>query len=287
MKSHLIGSLMFSCLLAMVFSALCCSNTSAEPLEGYRLVWADEFEKAGPPDPEKWAREEGFRRNEELQYYTVDRPQNAQVENGNLIIEARKEKYPNAAYDPESRDWRKSRKFAEYTSASLHTFGKASWTYGRIEVRAKIPHGRGMWPAIWMLGINKTEVGWPECGEIDIMEFVGHDPNVIHANVHTEKYNHSRGTGRGHSIKVEKPYADFHVYAVEWTPEKMDFYFDDRKYFTVVNDEPGKAAWPFDAPHYLILNAAVGGSWGGQKGVDPSIFPQQYLIDYVRVYQKK
>jgi beta-glucanase (GH16 family) len=235
----------------------------------WKLVWSDEFEQPGMPDTEKWSYEVGRIRNQEKQYYTKAREENARVEDGCLVIESRKERYEGA----------------DYTSASLHTANTASWTYGRIEVRAKIPTGRGMWPAIWMLGMNIKDVGWPACGEIDIMENVGYDPHVIHANIHTKKYNHKLGTAKGAKIKFQNPFDDFHIYAVEWTEEKIDFYFDDKKYFTYENEHKGNASWPFDKPHYLILNAAIGGSWGGKEGIDDSIFPQQYLIDYVRVYK--
>jgi len=255
----------------------------------WSLVWSDEFNYTGLPDQEKWNYEQGFIRNRELQYYTKARKENARVENGHLVIEARKEEWPNPDYreGASSRRWQRSREKAEYTSASLITRGKASWTYGRIEVKAKLPQGKGVWPAIWMLGTNIREVGWPECGEIDIMEYVGFDPNTVYANVHMEKYNHAKGTGKGSKIKADKPYESFHIYAVEWTPEQMDFFFDENKYFTFENEHGGVDVWPFDQPHYLILNLAIGGSWGGQKGIDESIFPQQFLIDYVRVYQKK
>jgi beta-glucanase (GH16 family) len=137
-----------------------------------------------------------------------------------------------------------------------------------------------------MLGTNMNTVGWPACGEIDVMEYVGHDPNVVHANVHTRGYNHARGNGRGARLALADAEKEFHVYAVEWTPEKLEFFVDDRKYFTLENDGTGVDSWPFDAPQYLILNLAIGGAWGGQQGVDDGIFPQRFLIDYVRVYQR-
>ena len=255
----------------------------------WSLVWSDEFDYTGLPNEAKWDYEQGFIRNAESQYYTKARKENARVENGHLVIEARKEDWPNPDYRPgsSSRRSRSSREKADYTSASLITRGKASWTHGRIEVKAKLPAGRGVWPAIWMLGTNIREVGWPRCGEIDIMEYVGFDPNTVCANVHMAKYNHAKGTGKGSKIQADKPYASFHIYAVEWTPERMDFFFDEHKYFTFENEHSGVDAWPFDQPHYLILNLAIGGSWGGQKGIDESIFPQKFLIDYVRIYQKK
>jgi beta-glucanase (GH16 family) len=235
----------------------------------WELVWADEFNYEGLPDQNKWSYEVGFIRNREKQYYTKDRLENARVENGTLIIEARKEKYEKG----------------DYTSASLNTWRKAKWLYGRVEVRAKLPTGRGTWPAIWMLGTNRREVGWPACGEIDIMENVGFDPNLIHANVHTKAYNHVKKTNKGATIKADKPYEQYHVYAIEWYPDRIDFFLDDQKYFTFENEGTGNDVWPFDKPQYLILNLAIGGSWGGQKGIDDTIFPQEYCIDYVRVFK--
>lgn len=236
----------------------------------WQLIWNDEFEADGLPDRDNWTYEEGRIRNNEAQYYTAFRDENARVENGHLVIESRSESFQGA----------------DYTSASVTTSGKASWTYGRIEVRAQLPGGRGMWPAIWMLGTNIGQVGWPECGEIDIMEFVGFSPQTIHANIHTEAFNHTIGTGKGSSIQVENPDQGFHVYAVEWLEDRLDFFVDGKRYFSYLKQPGyGNAEWPFDKPHYLILNAAVGGSWGGQQGIDESIFPTQYLIDYVRVYE--
>jgi beta-glucanase (GH16 family) len=239
--------------------------------EKWKLIWKDEFNYQGLPDDSKWSYETGFVRNREKQYYTKARAENARVEEGTLIIESLKEKYEKA----------------DYTSASLHTWHKAEWLYGRMEVRAKLPTGKGMWPAIWMLGTNRGEVGWPTCGEIDIMENVGFDPNVVHANVHTKAYNHTKGTNKGSHIRADEPYEQYHVYAIEWSEDRIDFFLDDRKYFTFENEGKGNDVWPFDKPHYLILNAAVGGTWGGRKGIDDSIFPQKYYIDYVRVLSKR
>ncbi|MCL4181289.1 MAG: glycoside hydrolase family 16 protein [Verrucomicrobia bacterium] len=269
-------------------AALVFSLSSIAQAGDWNLVWSDEFDQDGLPDPTKWSYEEGFVRNRELQYYTAGRSQNARVEGGHLVVEARKEKYSNPRYqaDAPERRWQQRREHADYTSASLITRGQAAWTYGRIEVRAKLPSGRGTWPAIWTLGTNMSVVGWPACGEIDIMEYVGHDPGVVHANVHTRGYNHARGNGRGARLKVPDAEQQFHRYAVEWTPEKLEFFVDDRKYFTLENDGTGVDSWPFDAPQYLILNLAIGGAWGGQQGIDDAIFPQKFLIDYVRVYQR-
>ena len=264
---------------------LACGTVRAEEL---KLVWSDEFDYTGLPDSSRWNYEEGFVRNQELQYYTRSRTQNAFVENGVLVIEARREKFKNPAYDPSvKKDWEKSSQYAEYTSASLMTKERASWKYGRIEVRAKLPAGRGIWPAIWMLGTNINQVGWPACGEIDIMEYVGYNPDTIYGTVHTQKFNHVLKTQKGSRIGVHQPYKDFHVYAIEWDARKIDFFVDSTRYFTFENDGTGEAAWPFDKDQYLILNIAVGGSWGGAEGIDESIFPQKMYMDYVRVYKKK
>lgn len=255
----------------------------------WKLVWSDEFDRPGLPDPSKWTYEEGFIRNNEEQFYTRQRTENARVENGMLIIEARKEHFKNPSFDPDAQGpgaSRRRREFAEYTSASLTTRGKASWTYGRIEVRAKLPAARGTWPAIWTLGTNGKQVGWPACGEIDIMEFVGFDPGLIHANIHTKKYNHVLKTGKGSQIKIPDASEAFHVYALEWEPDHLDFFVDDKKYFTYHNEGTGSEVWPYDQAQYLILNLAIGGAWGGAKGIDDASFPQKYYIDYVRVYQK-
>jgi beta-glucanase (GH16 family) len=271
---------------------LCCAAlllALSSPAGSWKLVWSDEFDQPGLPDPAKWDYETGFIRNNEQQYYTRERPENARVENGMLVLEARKEQFKNPGYDPEAKEHgnsRRSREFASYTSASLTTRGKAAWTYGRVEVRAKLPAGRGVWPAIWMLGSNLREVGWPRCGEIDIMEFVGHEPGVIHANIHTAQYNHIRKNGKGSEIKIPDASEAFHVYALEWDKDHLDFFVDDHKYFTYQNEGSGVEAWPYDKEQYLILNLAIGGEWGGAKGIDESLFPQRYYIDYVRVYQK-
>ncbi|MCP5521498.1 MAG: glycoside hydrolase family 16 protein [Verrucomicrobiales bacterium] len=256
---------------------------------GWKLVWADEFSEDGAPNPARWGYEHGFVRNQELQYYTEAKPENARVEDGMLVIESHQAHLPNPGFraDASPRRWQQRREFAEYTSASLTTRGTASWTYGRIEVRAKVPAGRGTWPAIWMLGTNIGEVGWPACGEIDILEHVGHEPGVAFANVHTRGHNHMRGNGRGSRLELPTATTEFHVYAVEWTHEKMDFLVDGQKFFSLKNDGTGVDSWPFDAPQYLILNLAIGGSWGGAKGVDATAFPQRFLIDYVRVYQQE
>ena len=238
----------------------------------WELVWEDNFEGTGLPDSLIWDYEEGYIRNNEAQYYTKARPENARIEEGNLVIEARNDNWNGH----------------KITSASINTYGKKSILYGRIEVKAKLPTGVGTWPAIWMLGdaINQG-TGWPACGEIDIMENVGYDPDTIHANIHTKAYNHVMGTNKGNRIGTVKPYENYNVYAVEWFEDHMDFFLNDSLYFSFKNEGTGNDVWPFDKPHYLIINLAIGGGWGGQKGVDEAIFPQKYYIDYVRVYQRK
>jgi beta-glucanase (GH16 family) len=236
----------------------------------WKIVWSDEFTYTGLPDKSKWDYEEGFVRNEELQYYTRGRKENAWVEKDMLVIEAKRERYKNSAY----------------TSASLTTHGRVSWRYGRIEIRAKLPSGRGIWSAFFTMGKNIEKVGWPACGEIDIMENVGFNPDMIQGTVHTTKYNHLDGTHKFSRISIPEPYKKFHVYAIEWDTKKIDFFVDDKKYFTFENEGSGVEAWPFDKEQYLILDIAVGGSWGGIKGVNNSIFPQKLYIDYIRVYQR-
>ena len=228
-------------------------------------VWQDEFDRDGLPDPARWDYEVGRVRNKEAQYYTRDRAANARVENGVLIIEAHREPYQGA----------------NYTSASLTS--RANWIYGRIDVRAKLPKGRGTWPAIWMLGTAIREVGWPDCGEIDIMEHVGFDPGRIHANIHTKAYNHVQRTNKGNAVLVSAPDEGFHVYSAMWTPDQISMSVDRREYFTFPREAGGNAVWPFDKHHYLILNLAIGGSWGGQKGIDDGAFPARFEIDYVRI----
>ena len=256
--------------------AICLAACSPAGAEGWKLVWADEFDKPGLVDEAKWNYEKGFVRNHEAQYYTVARKENARVEDGCLVIEGRKEEYT-------APDGTK----AHYTAANLDTLGKFSFAYGRVEVRARLPRGRGMWPAIWAMGTNIHAVGWPKCGELDIMETVGYNEGNVPATVHWFNYGKKAHDSKGSALSNQTPFADFHVYAMEWNADAIDFFYDGQKYFSypVSLADSDAAENPFKKPHYLLINLAIGGEWGGQKGIDDSVFPQKYLIDYVRVYE--
>ncbi|MHB2019969.1 MAG: glycoside hydrolase family 16 protein, partial [Candidatus Xenobia bacterium] len=251
---------MFRRLLPLALVLLALPLQAAKP---WHLAWSDEFNHDGRPDPTKWTYERGFVRNQELQYY---QSQNAWVENGHLIIEARHQHVPNPAYLAGSKNWKTSRPMAEYTSASLTTRGLATWTYGRIEASIEMPSGRGVWPAFWMLGANDTRVGWPDCGEIDIMENVGFEPNVNHGSIHTKAFNWMNDTQKTATIPVPDATTKFHRYAIDWDAERIEFSVDDRRFLTFQNPHLTRAEWPFDQPMFIILNDAVGGMWGGQKG---------------------
>ncbi|AWX44955.1 Glycerophosphodiester phosphodiesterase [Flagellimonas maritima] len=253
----------------------------------WNLVWSDEFDYSGKVDSTKWSYEIGLKRNQEKQFYT-DSLKNVRVENGKLILEAHKEKINNPQFESkDAKNWRKQWEYADYTSGSITTKNLAEWTYGRIEIKAKLPKGVGLWPAFWMLGENYSEVGWPECGEIDIMEHVGFDPDSIFGTIHTKSYNHMRGTEKGKSTFVEDPYDSYHIYSLLWTPEKMDFLLDGKVYNQIKNENKTTAEWPFDQNFHLKLNIAVGGMLGGREGIDDSSLPSAMIVDYVRVFQKQ
>jgi beta-glucanase (GH16 family) len=239
------------------------------------LVWTDEFDYNGLPNANKWsydtANNEGGWGNNEKEFYTQARLKNAEVKDGYLYITARKEEY----------------KGFHYTSARLITKQKGDWLYGRMEIKAKLPDGRGMWPAIWMLPTDWVYGGWPKSGEIDIMENVGYDPYVIVASAHTESYNHTISTQKSNKITINTCYSDYHVYVLEWEATEYRVYVDDTLYFTFKNEGTGYKVWPFDKRFHLLLNVAVGGNWGGAQGIDDSIFPRSMVVDYVRVYEFK
>ena len=267
----------------LVFDRIKVSPTQSN----YKLVWSDEFNYSGKPDSLKWSHEIGLKRNQEKQYYT-DSLKNARVEKGYLILESHKEQIKNAGFENKDvKNWRKNQAFADYTAASLTTKNLAEWTYGRIDIKAKLPKGVGLWPAFWMLGANYSNVGWPECGEIDIMEHVGFDADSIFGTIHTKSYNHMKGTQKGKKIYVDKPYDMFHTYTLIWTPEHMDFILDGKVYNHIKNEHKTTHEWPFDQDFHLKINVAIGGMLGGRKGIDEEFFPNRMMIDYVRVYQKE
>jgi beta-glucanase (GH16 family) len=256
------------------------SETGGIP-SGYSLAWSDDFDVPGLPDTTRWSydveRNSAGWYNNELQYYADARAENSAVVGGMLRITARREDLSTLGLP----DWSGQR----YSSARLITRGKAAWTYGFVEVRARLPCGRGTWPAIWTLS-SPPEGRWPDDGEIDIMEHVGFDPGVVHGTVHTGGYNHTRGNHRSARTQVPDACNEFHRYQMHWTPTRITAGIDDRNFYQYSNDGSGNAAWPFDSPQYLILNVAVGGDWGGQQGVDDAVFPATLEIDYVRVYQR-
>ena len=257
------------------------------PTRDWKLVWSDEFDGEAV-DTEKWSFDVWPARkvNDEDQAYTA-RETNVRVEDGKLVIEAHKENYEGA----------------NYTSGRVHSSGKGDYLYGRFEVRAKLPSGKGTWPAIWMLPSDpykyattceegedwqgsQTCNAWPNSGEIDIMEHVGYQMGHVHGSVHNEAYYWVKWEQRKGRILVDGVDADFHVYAMEWTPERIDIFVDDALYFTYINENSDWRVWPYDQPFHLVLNVAVGGWWGRSGGgIDDEIFPQTMKIDYARIYQ--
>lgn len=231
-----------------------------------RLVWAEEFNEDGAPDSSKWGYDIGASGwgNNEPQFYT-SRSENVIVENGFLKITAKKENFEGAPY----------------TSARINTQGKFSFKYGRVEVRAKLPEGGGTWPAIWMLGSNFQTVGWPASGEIDIMEHKGNEPGKVHSAIHTpSSYGATNNTG---SAMVANVSSEFHIYAVQWTSQKLEFSVDGNVHYTYNPANKNSSTWPFNNPQFLILNVAMGGNFGGT--IDPDFTKGTMEIDYVRVYQ--
>lgn len=254
----------------------CVENDPEDPADNdgtWTLVWSDEFDMEALPDATKWGYDAGDHGwgNQELQNYLAADERSARGTGGHLVI--------TASVDSSGAE-------KVYRSARLVTKNKGDWTYGRIEVRARLPRGRGTWPAIWMLPTDNAYGGWPNSGEIDIMEHVGFDPTRVHGTVHTGAFNHTRGTQVGDNRIVPTALDSFHVYAAEWHEDRIDFFIDNEKYFTFANSGNGPAEWPFNRRFHLVLNIAVGGSWGGQQGVDDTVFPQELRVDYVRVYRK-
>ena len=273
--------LLYTLSIVIGFAITCCSRNTPTPTRStdWTLAWSDEFN--GPSgsavDRSKWALETGGNGwgNQELEFYT-DRIENASVHDGNLAITAISEKYTGPGGVTRN-----------YTSARLKTFGKFSQTYGRFEARIKIPYGLGMWPAFWMLGDDIERVGWPACGEIDIMENIGKEPAIIHGSIHGPGYVGGTGIEAPYKLPAKQGFADdFHVFAIEWDPDSVSFYVDHDLYVrrTRADLQPGWK-WVFDKPFFLILNLAVGGDWPGDPD-STTVLPQTMLVDYVRVYQR-
>ena len=273
-----------SILLFAILVFMACANRKANqlsketivtPTGEWQLVWNDEFDYTGFPDSTKWSydtkgNETGWGNNE-AQYYTAYDSANAFVQNGVLTITAKMDSMGGK----------------RYTSARLITKEKGDWLYGRFEIRAKLPTGTGTWPAIWMLPTDWEYGGWPASGEIDIMENVGYNPDTIVGTAHTKSYNHMFGTQKSGTIYVPTSYTDFHVYALEWTEKEFRLYVDNVHYYTYNNKDTDFAEWPFDKRFHLLINLAIGGNWGGKEGIEDSLFPHHFLVDYVRVYQSK
>lgn len=268
-------------LLATVIS-FCGSATPAQ-VRGGKIAFRDEFNKARGTlvDSSKWTAEIGGGGwgNEELQYYTRDIENAFHNGAGSLVIKAVKKDLPlsfNCWYGQ-----------CRYTSARLITKGKFDRKYGRFEARIKIPRGQGMWSAFWMLGNNIDTVGWATCGEIDVMENIGREPSTVHGTIHGPGYSGSNAIGAPFNLSKDQIFADdFHVYATEWTENKIRFYVDGNLYKTITpQDLPTGKQWVFDHPFFIILNLAIGGKWGGAPDATTA-FPQEMLIDYVRVYRR-
>lgn len=231
--------------------------------QSWKLVWSDEFDYSGLPDPSNWGNEVGFIRNNELQYYTRQRIENSVVDNGNLMIIGKKEAFDSA----------------EYTSASLTTDGIHSWKYGKVEARMKLPKGQGMWPAFWMLGQNIHQVGWPKCGEIDIMEHINNE-DILYGTLHWDNDKH---VSDGKQIPCIMN--TFHDYSIEWDKESIKWFLDGKKYHEVSIRDSINSTAELHKPFYIILNLAVGGNWPKNPD-ETTVFPDTVFVDYVRVYQK-
>jgi beta-glucanase (GH16 family) len=265
-------SLALGAALHTVASPATAADPSGPVPPGYQLVWSDEFNTPGLPDPSKWAYDTGMNQqgwhNRELQYYSGPREANAVVRDGKLILTARHESLAKAA------DWGGQ----HYTSSRLLTRGLADWTYGFFEVRAKLPCGKGLWPAIWMLNNQGT---WPDDGELDIMEFIGADPTRVFSTVHTAAGYGSRGVGG--AVRMSDACTAFHNYQMHWTADRVEFAIDGFSHVSIPKLDDSRRIWPFNKPQFLLLNIAVGGDLGGP--VDDNIFPATMEVEHVRVWQ--
>jgi beta-glucanase (GH16 family) len=271
--------LLHAIVIGLATTGLSQTNPTPTKAEDWKLVWSDEFNgpDGSPVDRSKWTLETGGWGwgNQELEYYT-DRIENASIHDGNLVIKALPEKYTGP--DGVTRN---------FTSARLKTLGKFSQAYGRFEARIKVPYGQGMWPAFWMLGADFDKVGWPACGEIDIMENIGKEPGTIHGSIHGPGYIGGTGIEAPYTLPGKQRFADdYHVFGIEWDPDSVGFYVDQDLYVrrTRADLQPGWK-WMFDKPFFLLLNLAVGGDWPGNPD-STTVFPQTMLVDYVRVYER-
>lgn len=280
--------------LPCLFAAYACSACVCPLKPGYELVWSDEFDgNRSELHSADWGYETGFLRNHEDQYYTAHRAKNCRVENGCLVIEAHLEDFENAQYDPNAGadDERRSKKTAKYTSASILTKGKRDFGDGIIEVCAKVPPVRGTWPAIWTMGRDSDAVGWPTCGEVDILEYVGAESRTIHCFAHCRSAESALGNeDRRFEGKLfgQMPYEGFHVYALERENGVMTTYYDGKVVMRVdLSTLKPSERMAFDQPHYLRLNLAIGGTWGSEHGIDDTAFPCRMEVDWVRVWRKE
>ena len=275
LKTLIMGYLVASLLQVGAFAQ------EAVSYPGYRLAWAEEFEGTGLPDSNYWnTGNTGGVINNEWQDYWKENLNCTRLEDGKLILTAYKDPHKGV------RGWGSKEDYHfKFSSGEVHSCGKKTFKYGRIDVSAKIPTGRGVWPAIWLLPDKSPYGGWPNGGEIDIMEEVGYDPHHVLSSIHCAKYH--GGNSKSGGLEVRDCQTAFHVYACEWTPEYIKFFVDGKKIHVYKNDGNGRDTWPFDAPFYIKLNNAFGGNWGGKEGVDYSCLPTLYEIDYVRVFQKK
>jgi beta-glucanase (GH16 family) len=267
MKTHKIGILIACCLF--VLSACTPASAPIPVPAGWKLIWNDEFDSS-TINKSNWTFDLGAGGwgNGEVENYTA-RTENARVEKGNLVIEARQEKYQGSYY----------------TSARLKTQGLQAFQYGRIEARLKVPTGAGFWPAFWMLGSSFNGTNWPGCGEIDIMEYVGKEPDLVVGTLHGPGYSGAGGLTKWNRQKYNIA-DDFHTYAIEWEQDQISWLYDGVKYSTYTRSDVGSnRKWVFEQPFFIILNLAVGGTMAGPVGMK-TVFPAQLLVDYVRVYQR-
>lgn len=261
-------------IVTTICGGLATAQTSKKSLsKQWKLVWSDEFNYAGLPDAQKWSYATGKSGwgNNELQNYTANDSSTASVKNGFLHITANRQ--------IEGTD-------TSYTSARLLTKNKGDWKYGRIEVRAKVAKGQGFCSAIWMMPTEGKYGGWPSSGEIDIMEYVPWNKDSIYQTIHTGAYNHIKGTQKGARTFVKEIPADFHTYAIEWSPEEINYYLDGVFRYRFPNEKKTSEEWPYDMPFHLITNISVGGKFEGRDGLGTTVFPVTMQIDYMRVYEE-